>query len=329
MSAALADRRNRTRILMAFAAVYFIWGSTYLFIKYAIETIPPFMLGATRFLAAGALLYGIARWRGAAHATRRDWRSAAVTGVLMLGIGNAAVVWSELTVPSGVVALIVSTVPIWIVLLDWLRPGGSSPRIPVVVGLALGIVGMVILIGPKAIIGEGHVNEVGALVLLIGSVSWAIGTILSKGSKRSGSPLVYSALQMLAASGAMTVASLVTGEPGRFDVSALSWRSGLSWIYLALAGSIIGYTAYIYLLGKVSAAKAATYAYVNPVIAVLLGWAFAGEPIAGRTLVAASVILAGVATITATQGGATAVTGEHPAPTRPDDDLGASERTAA
>lgn len=324
-----AARRNRTRILLAFGAVYVIWGSTYLFIKYAIETIPPFMLGATRFLVAGALLYGIALWRGAVRPSGGDWRSAAATGVLMLGIGNAAVVWSELTVPSGVVALIVSTVPIWIVLVDWLRPRGTRPRAPVVVGLALGIAGMVILVGPKAIVGEGHVNEVGALVLLVGSISWAVGTIMSKRSKRSASPLVYSALQMIAAAGAMAIASVVTGEPGRFEVAAVSWRSGLSWVYLVLAGSIIGYTAYIYLLGQVSAAKAATYAYVNPVIAVLLGWAFASEPIGSRTLIAAAVILAGVATITTAQSAPSAVTGEHPAPTRPDDGLPAAERNAA
>lgn len=317
---------HRTRILIAFAAVYVIWGSTYLFIKYAIEAIPPFMMGATRFLLAGVMLYAFALWRGAPHANRHDVRSAAATGMLMLGVGNAAVMWSELTVPSGVVALIVSTVPIWVVLIDWLRPRGVRPRLPVFLGLALGVAGMVILIGPRALQGRGHVNEIGALVLLVGSVSWALGTILSKGSKRSGSPLVYSAVQMMAAAAAMLVASVMTGEPARFSFAALTWRAALSWVYLVLAGSIIGYTAYIYLLGKVSATKAATYAYVNPVIAVLLGWAFANEPVGVRTLVAAAVILSGVAMITVTQAGAHAVTGEHPVPTEPHPQR---ERTAA
>lgn len=317
---------HRTRILIAFAAVYVIWGSTYLFIKYAIEAIPPFMMGATRFLLAGVMLYAFALWRGAPHANRHDVRSAAATGILMLGVGNAAVMWSELTVPSGVVALIVSTVPIWVVLIDWLRPRGVRPRLPVFLGLALGVAGMVILIGPRALQGRGHVNEIGALVLLVGSVSWALGTILSKGSKRSGSPLVYSAVQMMAAAAAMLVASVMTGEPARFSFAALTWRAALSWVYLVLAGSIIGYTAYIYLLGKVSATKAATYAYVNPVIAVLLGWAFANEAVGVRTLVAAAVILSGVAMITMTQAGAHAVTGEHPVPTEPHPQR---ERTAA
>jgi drug/metabolite transporter (DMT)-like permease len=321
--------RNRTRILLAFAAVYLIWGSTYLFIKYAIETIPPFMLGASRFFAAGAVLYAVARWRGAAPPSARDWRSAAVTGVLMLGLGNGAVVWSEQSVPSGVVALIVSTVPIWIVLMDWLRPHGVRPRLPVFAGLALGLVGMVILIGPKAIVGEGHVDELGAFVLLIGSLGWAFGTILSKGSKRSGSPLVYSALQMIAAAVAMTITSFAFGEPAAFSLANVSLKSVLSWIYLFSAGSIIGYTAYIYLLGVVSAAKASTYAYVNPIIAVVLGWAFANEPIGGRTIVAAVVILAGVAIITVTQGSSSHATGEHPLPTPRLRETGEESRPAA
>lgn len=313
MTPAATAARNKTRVLIAFAAVYLLWGSTYLFIKYAIETIPPFLLGGARFFIAGGLLYALARWRGAPPATSRDWRMAGITGVLMLGAGNGAVVWSEQIVPSGVVALIVSTVPIWIVLLDWLRPRGVRPRTPVFLGLGLGLVGMVILIGPGAIVGQGHVNGTGALALFVGSLAWALGSIITRRGKRSAAPLVFSALQMVAAAVAMTVTSIVVGEPARFALRDVSMRSFLSWIYLIIAGSIIGYTAYIYLLGAVSAAKAATYAYVNPVIAVLLGWAFAREPISARTILAAAVILGGVAIITVTQGQAQP-TGEYPIP---------------
>jgi drug/metabolite transporter (DMT)-like permease len=321
--------RNRTRIILAFAAVYVIWGSTYLFIKYAIESVPPFMMGAARFTAAGALLYALARWRGAKAPDAHDWRSAAITGVLMLGLGNGAVMWAELTVPTGVVALIVSTVPIWIVLIDWLRPRGVRPRLPVFLGLALGVVGMIILIGPRAIIGQGNVDEIGVLILLVGSLGWAVGTILSKGSKRSSSPIVYSSLQMVAAGIAMVIMSLTIGEHTRFEPSEVTARAFLSWVYLMLAGSIIGYTAYIYLLGKVSAPKAATYAYVNPIIAVLLGWAFLREPIGGRTLIAAAVILAGVAIITLSHGHAVHATGEHPIPTPQPPAQHRQERSAA
>ena len=317
MTPAAIARQNRTRILLAFAAVYVIWGSTYLFIKYAIEDVPPFMMGAARFTAAGALLYALARWRGAKAPNLQDWRSAAVTGVLMLGMGNGAVMWAELTVPTGIVALIVSTTPIWIVIFDWLRPRGVRPRLPVFVGLTLGLAGMIILIGPRAIVGEGHVDEIGVLILLLGSLGWSIGTILSKGSKRSSAPLVYSSLQMIAAGVAMLITSIILGEHTVFSAGDVSARAFFSWLYLVLAGSIIGYTAYIYLLSKVSAAKAATYAYVNPIIAVLLGWAFLSEPIGMRTLLAAAVILGGVAIITLSQGHAMHATGEHPLPTQP------------
>ena len=319
-----AEKKSRSRILLAFAAVYVVWGSTYLFIKYAIETIPPFVMGAARFIIAGLLLYALARWRGGKKATTEDWKLAAITGVLMLGMGNGAVVWSETRVPSGIVALIVSSVPIWVVLLDWLRPRGSRPRPAVFFGLALGVAGMIILIGPRAIIGQGHVDGLGAGVLLIGSMSWAVGTLITRHTKRSGSPQVISALQMMAASAAMLAISIITGELRDFTPSAVSAKSVLSFIYLITFGSIIGYTAYVYLLSAVSATKAATYAYVNPVIAVLLGWAFANEPIAMRTGIAAAVILAGVALITTAQGRGQA-TGEHPIPSRPPE----RERTAA
>jgi len=324
MTPAAVAKRNRTRIILAFAAVYVLWGSTYLFIKYAIDTIPPFMLGASRFIVGGALLYALARWRGASKPTAADWRAAALSGILMLGFGNGAVMWSEKTVPSGVVALIVSSVPIWIVVLDWLRPRGVRPRRSVMLGLTLGLIGMVILVGPRAIIGQGHIDEVGAGILVAGSVAWAVGTLLTRGNK-PGSPIVFAALQMGAAAVAMLVMSLAMGEPASFALADVSGRSMLSWGYLVIFGSIIGYTAYVYLLGVVSAAKASTYAYVNPIIAVLLGWAFANEPIGLRTIVAAAVILGGVAIITVAQTSSGPATGEHPVPSEPKE----RERTAA
>ena len=322
MTPAQVAKRNRTRVILAFAAVYLLWGSTYLFIKYAIETLPPFLLGFTRFLASGGLLYAFARWRGAPGPTRADLKMAALTGVLMLGFGNGAVMWSEKTIPSGVVALIVSSVPIWIVVLDWLRPNGVRPKRSVMAGLALGFIGMIILVGPRAIVGDGHVDELGALILLGGSIAWAVGSLATRGNK-PGSPIVFAALQMLAASAAMLVMSLMKGDFATFSLGNVTMRSALSFVYLVIAGSIIGYTAYVYLLGVVSAAKAATYAYVNPVIAVLLGWAFAGEPLTLRTVIAAAVILGGVAIITGTQSFGTA-TDEHPIPR-----TGEATRTAA
>jgi drug/metabolite transporter (DMT)-like permease len=323
MTPAALARRNRARIILAFAAVYVLWGSTFLFIKFAIETIPPFLLGASRFMVGGVILYALARWRGAAKPVARDWQVAALSGVLMLGVGNGSVMWSEKTVPSGVVALIVSSVPIWVVVLDWLRPGGVRPRRSVFLGLALGFVGMVVLVGPGAIVGQGRIDEVGAGVVVVGSIGWALGTLVTRGNKPR-SPIVLAALQMGAASFAMLLASVITGEASVFRLADVSTRSMLSWAYLVIAGSIVGHTAYVYLLGMVSAAKASTYAYVNPIIAVLLGWAFAKEPLGWRTLLAAAVILGGVAIITITHS-THAATGEHPVPTEPKE----RERSAA
>ena len=315
MTPAAIAKRHRLKVLLAFAAVYVLWGATYLFIKYAIETIPPFLLGATRFIASGAMLYALARWRGAPKPGALELRLAAITGVLMLGFGNGGVMLAEKTVPSGVVALIVSSVPIWVVLIDWLRPRGVRPRKTMFVGLALGLVGMVILIGPGAIIGEGHIDEVGAGILLVGSISWSIGTLMTRWTKREGSPLVFAALQMLAASAAMAIISLISGDWRQFSWSGLTTLSVISFWYLVIAGSIVGYTAYVYLLGVVSAAKAATYAYVNPIIAVVLGWLFASEPLGARTIIAAAVILGGVALITSGQAAPSTTTGENPVPT--------------
>jgi drug/metabolite transporter (DMT)-like permease len=313
MTPAALTRRNRVRIIVAFAAVYVVWGSTYLFIKYAVDAIPPFLLGFIRFALSGGILYLAARLRGASKPTSYEWKMAAISGVLMLGVGNGAVIWSVQTLPSGITALIVSSVPIWIVVIDWLR--GKRPRQAVLIGVALGFVGMAILIGPRAFVGQGSLDAVATGILLAGSIGWAAGTLVTRGSTRPGSPLVFSALQMLAASGAMLIMAVVMGEPASFSVRSITPRAAWSIVFLVFAGSIVGFTAYVYLLGVVSAAKAATYAYVNPVIAVLLGWLFLDEPIGMRTLVAAAVILGGVAIITSTQSAGSPVTGEHPLPT--------------
>lgn len=314
MTPAAVAKRDRTRILLAFGAVYFVWGSTFLAIKYSIDTIPPFLMGASRFLIAGAVLYGVARLRGTPRPSATDWRTAAITGLLMIAGGNGAVMWSEQSVPSGIVALIVATVPLWMVMIDWLRPRGVRPRTSVFLGLALGIVGIVILVGPRAIIGHGHVDAVGAGIVVLGSLSWAAGSIITRRSERPSSALVTTALQMLSGGVAFAILSVSFGELREFTLSAVSLRSLLGWLYLIVFGSFISFTAYVYLLGTVSAAKASTYAYVNPVIAVLLGWALANEPLGARTIVAAAVILAGVAIITVTQSSGGQYTGEHPVP---------------
>jgi drug/metabolite transporter (DMT)-like permease len=294
----------RARLLAAFAAVYVVWGSTYLAIRFAVETLPPLLMAGARFTIAGLLLLFWSRFvQHAERPSRADWRTGLLSGALLLLGGNGAVVWAETRVPSGIAALLVAVVPLWMVLLDWLRPGGRRPVALVFVGLALGLVGLGLLVGPDSLHGGGAVNAIGALVLMAGSLSWAVGSLLTKQAPRPTTSINGSGTQMFAGGLCLLVAGTLVGELARLDLGGVTERSFLGFLYLVVFGSLIGFTAYFYLLSHTTAAKAATYAYVNPVVAVLLGWAFAHEPLTMRTMLAAAVILAGVAIITVARDG--------------------------
>lgn len=289
---------TRARVLLAFAAVYVIWGSTYLAILFAIETLPGFLMAGVRFVVAGALLLGWAWWRGAARPRPEHWKAAAVVGALLLLGGNGGVVWAEQRVPSGVAALLVAMVPGWMVLVEWLRPRGTRPTRQVVFGLVLGLLGLAWLVGPDALMGGGRVDGLGAAVLALASLSWAIGSIYSRHSPSPESPLVAIGMQQFAGGVALLLFGVLAGDVGRLDLAAVSTKSLLAVLYLIVFGSIIGFSAYMWLLRVSTPAKVSTYAYVNPVVAVLLGWALAGEVLTARIGVAAAVIVAGVALIT-------------------------------
>jgi len=295
----------RGRLLAAFAAVYIIWGSTYLAIRFAVETLPPLLMAGARFTIAGLILL---LWsRAVQHAQRpshADWRTGLVSGALLLLGGNGAVVWAETRVPSGIAALLVAVVPLWMVLLDWLRPGGQRPGAPVFAGLGLGLVGLGLLVGPDALHGgSGAVSSIGAAVLIAGSLSWAIGSLYIKQAPRPTTSINGSGTQMFAGGICLLVAGTLVGELARLDVAHVSERSVIGLLYLIVFGSLIGFTAYLYMLAHTTAAKASTYAYVNPVVAVILGWAFAHEPLTMRTVLSAAVILAGVVIITVARDG--------------------------
>jgi drug/metabolite transporter (DMT)-like permease len=299
MSSHPAPAPSRLALATAFAIVYVIWGSTYLAILFAIETLPPFLMASVRFLIAGVLLYGWSRtFGGAAAPDRTQWRSTAIVGVLLLLGGNGVVVWSEQRIPSGMAALLVGTVPCFMVLIDWLRPGGVRPGGRVVAGLALGLLGLVWLVGPDSVMGGGRADLLGAAALVFASFSWAAGSIYSRHAPMPASPFLGTAMQMLAASVALFALSAGLGEPWRFDPNAVSLRSLLGFLYLVVFGSVVAFSAYIWLLRVSTPARVSTYAYVNPVVAVLLGAAFAGEALTTRMLVAAAVIVSGVALIT-------------------------------
>ena len=293
----------RARLVAAFAAVYLIWGSTYLAIRFAVETLPPLLMAGARFIIAGSILLLWSRLRERdGGPSAQDWLTGLVSGALLLLGGNGSVVWAEQRVSSGIAALLVAIVPLWTVLLDWLRPGGRRPPSLVLVGVGLGLVGLGLLVGPDALQGGGAIDTAAAGVLMLGSLSWALGSLYTQRAPKSSSPNRGSGTQMFAGGVCLVVVALATGEGPQLDLAHASARSLLGFAYLVTVGSLIGYTAYYYLLTHTTAAKASTYAYVNPVVAVLLGWAFANEPVTSRTLVAAGVILAGVAIITVARG---------------------------
>ncbi|MEZ5332202.1 MAG: drug/metabolite exporter YedA [Thermoanaerobaculia bacterium] len=280
------------------ATVYVIWGSTYLAIRFAVETLPPLLMAGVRFLIAGSLLYGWARWRGVARPTRREWGWSAVVGALLLLGGNGLVCLAETRVPSGLTALLVAMVPLWMVVLEALRPGGSAPPRRVWWGIGLGLVGVAFLVGPSSLVGGEGVDPIGALTLTAATLLWAAGSLVSRGAGLPASPRMSTALQMLTGGGLLVVVGLALGEGGRFDAAAASPKSLLALGYLIVFGALAGFSAYVWLLRVASPALVGTYAFVNPVVAVLLGWALAGEALSPRIGLAAGLIVGAVALIT-------------------------------
>jgi drug/metabolite transporter (DMT)-like permease len=299
-------RASRTQILAAFTSIYLIWGSTYLAIRYAVQTIPPFIMGGVRFVVSGMLLYMWARYRGAARPTRLHSRNAIIAGGLLLLGGNGAVVWAEQFVPSGLTALLVSILPFWLVIIEWVRPPRRRPHRAVLVGLIIGFIGIVVLVGPGNFGGHGDVRPIGAVVLILGSLSWAIGSFFSRDADLPQSGLLTTGMEMLGGGTLMLIVGALSGELSHFDVRLISRPSAIGLIYLITFGSLLGFTSYIWLLDKVSPARLGTYAYVNPVVAVILGWAIASERLSARTAVAAAIVICAVALITTARSSRTA-----------------------
>ncbi len=291
---------QRWQVFAAFAAVYLIWGSTYLGIRFAIETLPPLLMGGVRFTIAGVLLYAFMRRSGAPAPSLLHWRSAAIIGTLLLFFGNGGVIFAEQMVPSGTAALIVSMVPLWMALLEWWRTR-VRPTAGVAVGLVLGLAGIVFLVGPDGKAGGTMVNPVGIAILVCGSIAWATGSLYSRGAPVPAAALLGTAMEMLVAGALLLVAAAATGEIGQVHPERVSLHSLLALGYLITFGSLVGYSCYIWLLRVSTPARVSTYAFVNPVVAVFLGWALAGEPLTLHTLAAAFVIITAVVLITVYQ----------------------------
>jgi drug/metabolite transporter (DMT)-like permease len=310
-----APARTTTKVLLAFAAVYLVWGSTYLAIRIGVESFPPLILAGLRHLTVGLFLYPILRRTTGIKPTPGNWRTAVVTGALLLFVGNGGVSWAEQTVPSGIAALLVATVSLWLVIVDWLRPGGVRPVPRVIMGLVMGFAGMVLLVGPAHLGGAERVDPRGAAVLVIASLAWACGSLYSKHGGMPSSAMLGVAMQSSAGGLILLIVALFTGEFRGLHLAAISVRSWVALGYLIVFGSGIGFSAYIYILQKSTAARVATYAFVNPVVALFLGWLIADESITLRTVIAAAVILTAVIlVITAPHRKPTPVTAPVPAP---------------
>lgn len=284
------------RIILAFAATWLIWGSTYLAIAFAVAELPPFLVSGLRNVTAGVLLYAWMRLRGAARPTLAQWRTALIVGVLLLGVGNGAVTWSERGEPSGAVSLVVSLVPLWLLVFGWAGRRGVRPAALEVVGVTIGLAGVLLLVVPAGGQG-GAVSPFGLLVLLASTLAWSGGSLYARTLPPLPVPLVGTGMEMLCGGGALLLLSGLTGEWGRVDFGAITLRGALSLAYLIVFGSIIGFSAYKWLLTRVRPALVGTYAFVNPVVAVLLGWTFAGEALTGRLVIAMLLIVSAVAMI--------------------------------
>ena len=289
-----ASAAPRTMVLIAFAAVYILWGSTYFFIRIGIETIPPFVMAGIRHIAIGLVFYPVFRHLSKEKPTPAQWRTTIITGLLLLLCGNGALSWAETRVPSGIASLLVATVSLWMVILDWLRPGGVRPSPRVLIGFVLGFAGIALLVGPSHLGGSERVNPAGAVTLILGSLAWAAGSIYSRHHPVPQSPLLGVAMQSLAGGAGLWIVAAATGELHQFHPAQVTMRSWLAVLYLFSFGSALGFSAYIYILKHSTASRVATYAFVNPVVALFLGFSLGGEPLTPRTLVASGTILAAV-----------------------------------
>ncbi len=299
-----APRPSRVGVILAFAAVYIIWGSTYIAIRYAIETLPPFLMAASRFLIAGSILFAWARLKGNAGSwSFAHWRRAFVIGALLLLCGNGAVTWAEKYIASSLAALLVATEPLWVVVLNWILTR-QRPNAKVLIGVVIGLAGVALLVSGSVNDGANQnevattMNFVGAGVVLVAGFAWAAGSVYANRRPIKAATSLASGMQMLAGGSLLLLLGLIAGDLQRLNLAAASWVSLGAFAYLVVFGSLVAFTAYSWLLRNVTTSRAATYAYVNPVVAVLLGWLLASEPLTFRMLIAAAVIVCSVVLIT-------------------------------
>src|SRR5512141_766262 len=288
----------KTKVWMALLAIYIVWGSTYLAIRFAVDSIPPFLMAGTRFLVSGLILYVWRRLAGDPAPTPRQWRSAIIVGLLLLLGGNGLVSWAEQHVASGIAALIVASIPLWVALIDSLRPHGIKPDWKIALGLLIGFGGIVLLVASSESRGVAQgVNLFGVAALLLAALLWSFGSIYGRDADMPESSLLGTGIEMLGGAVGLYLAAALAGEYSALNVSAISMRSLLGLVYLIMFGSLIGFTSYSWLLRNAPVSLVSTYAYVNPVVAIFLGAWLAGEVINLPIIVSGRIIIASVVVI--------------------------------
>ncbi len=288
---------TKTRIIIAFTALYIIWGSTYLAIRFAIESLPPFLMAGLRFFLAGLILFAFARLKNKdPKPQQRHWISAFIIGGLLLCGGNGSVVWAEQFVPSGVASLFIATTPFWMVMLEWRWLKTKRPAAGVFWGIVVGFFGVWLLMAPRA--GTQPIHLGGAAMLLLAAFLWSVGAIYSKRAPLPKSPLLSTGMEMMAGGIVLLVLGILHGEMATVHPEAFTAKSVWAFFYLVVFGSLVGFTAFIWLLKAVGAAKTSTYAFVNPLVAVFLGWSLGGEALTAQTVMATLIIVASVVAIT-------------------------------
>jgi len=289
------------KTLLAFAIIYFVWGSTFLAIRVGVHEVPPLLFAAMRFLVAGLVLFGWMIARGEPSPTRRQWMSVLLLALLIFLIDYGLLFWAEQRVPSGVAAVMMATIPVFIALSEILFLRTQRLTVRLALALLIGIGGVAVLMSHSLNLGGAPVDRPGAVALIIGSISWSIATVLSRRLPLPPSKVMNSGAQMLAGGIMLTVTAAALGEFRNFHPSAVSRGAWFSLLYLIIAGSIIGFTAYVWLIHHESPTKVGTYAYVNPVVAVLLGYLIGGEDLGQRTILGTIFVLISVVVITTTR----------------------------
>ena len=300
----MAAPPKKIALILAFAALYLIWGSTYLGILFAIQSIPPFLMAGVRFFLAGIIMFAIARFQGAPKPDPATWRDALIVGACLLLFGNGGVTIAEKWVPTGLAALLVATVPIYIALLGWITGTAPRPTPMVWLGLIGGFIGVGLLVQSAFTNSSDPPHNhlaLGMSILLLGSLMWSAGSLYSRKANNAPSPFLAAGQQMLCGGALLILASAIFGEYHGFDPGHITWLSAFAFVYLVVIGALVGFPAYIFLLRHCDPAKVATYAYINPVVAVLLGTAFAGESLTMRTLLGAGLIIGSVAVVITVQ----------------------------